>query len=372
MKNFLTILFAYRNRDLSRIELSLDSLKNQSRSNFKVLFIDYGSKDEFAVPLRNLVDKYAFAEYKYIAHQGLLWNKSKAFNFGIKESTTPFILTADVDLLFHPETIKILESIASHDSFTLFNYGYLPKEVKPGMITNSSFENLEPKHYGDINGVGLFSKTALEKIRGFDEFFHFYGSEDVDLFERLENAGISCKREKRNLFLHQWHPRYPQKWENKLTVVPRLSNVLRLNQQHYFRSKRENLIVPPFQISWGNCYFQEDLDQLKRPTEVKDLNNLSATVIHFLNESLLSYKGEIVRVNFREDKNFLSLKDRIKKMVGRNYQPYLSMKEINDLILEKIIFYYRDFNYSYEISGDLKTISFTIDLRVKNLFVAQI
>jgi predicted glycosyltransferase involved in capsule biosynthesis len=35
----------------------------------------------------------------------------------------------------------------------------------------------------------LTTKEAFFEIKGYDEFFHFYGSEDVDLYARLENAG---------------------------------------------------------------------------------------------------------------------------------------------------------------------------------------
>jgi hypothetical protein len=38
------------------------------------------------------------------------------------------------------------------------------------------------------------------------------------------------------------------------------------------------------------------------------------------------------------------------------------MKEVNDMILAKIVFHYRHFNYSYKVAEDLNEISFTIDL----------
>ena len=359
----LTILFAYRNRDLSRIKLSLESLENQKNQNFEVLFIDYGSDPEFSVPLEKLVQSFTFASYFYIAHSGLLWNKSKAFNFGIRRSSTSYIFTADIDLILHPDTTKVLEDLASDQSFTLFDYGYLPQHLTPEKIAEYSFDLLRPSHYGEINGVGLYPKSALEAIRGFDEFYHFYGSEDVDLFQRLENLGLECKREKRKLLLHQWHKRYPQKDEAKLTSVPRLANVLRINQQHYFKCCREKSITASGQEEWGICFQNQDLEKLENPTRKFEFSNLSSAVVHFLNESLKTYKGEIVSVHFKEDLDYLSLKNRLKKMIKRNYQPYLSIKVINDLILQKIIFYYRDHNYLYRIDPDLKGITFKIDLR---------
>lgn len=36
---------------------------------------------------------------------------------------------------------------------------------------------------------------------GYDEFFHFYGAEDVDLFDRIERAGYKRKNIRINYFI---------------------------------------------------------------------------------------------------------------------------------------------------------------------------
>ncbi len=40
----ITILYPYRDRELSRLKRSLDSLSKQSQPDFKVLLVDYGSE----------------------------------------------------------------------------------------------------------------------------------------------------------------------------------------------------------------------------------------------------------------------------------------------------------------------------------------
>jgi hypothetical protein len=52
----------------------------------------------------------------------------------------------------------------------------------------------------------------------------------------------------------------------------------------------------------------------------------------------------------------------VKEFLGRHTQPYLSMKQVNDLMLQHIIFRYRHCNYSFAVSEDLKEIRFTVDL----------
>ena len=363
MEKGITILFAYRDRDLERVQISLNSLGKQTSENFKVIFVDYGSNAETAKSAEKLVSSYPFAEYYYVAHPGLLWNKSKAFNFGIRKVLTQFVLTADVDLIFNPETIEHLEKVCSSSAFILFNYGYLPKNIYPDVLKRTAFPQLKPTHFGDVNGVGLYPKKALEQVHGFDEFYHFYGSEDVDLFQRLENAGYDRRREGKNLFLHQWHPRYPQRKEKELTLVPRLRNVLRINQQHYFRCIESDKVIPEKQDQWGTCISREESKVLATPTHVYGILNLEAAVFHILNEQLSSCEGAIVAIHFFEDGDYSSLRTGIKKVLGRSVQKYLSMKEVNDEVLKQIIFHYRDYNYSYRISENLKQISFIVDLR---------
>ena len=363
MKNIITIIFAYRNRDLERVKISMDSLALQTKKNFQVQFVDYGSFDTYSEPVKKLINSYSFARYHYVAHPGLLWNKSKAFNYAIKNADTPYILTADVDLLFSPNSLESLEKLTSPSSFQLFDYGYLPKGITPQDLQTTPFESLKPTHYGDVNGVGLYSNVALEEVHGFDEFFHFYGSEDVDLYQRLVHAGYKKEHRKERLFLHQWHPRYPEANENNLTSVPRLKNALRINQQHYFRCREFSIVVPNLQEQWGNCFNKEDQEALRIPDLNFKITNLSSSVVHFLNEHLESFKGNIVAIEFKQATDYLSLKYRLKKLVGRKQQLYLNMKEVNDMILEKIIFKYRHHNYSYSIPKDSKVIYFTIDLR---------
>jgi glycosyltransferase involved in cell wall biosynthesis len=41
--------------------MSLDSLKNQTNQNFKVVFVDYGSESKLAANIQKLVESYSLA-----------------------------------------------------------------------------------------------------------------------------------------------------------------------------------------------------------------------------------------------------------------------------------------------------------------------
>ncbi|MBA3986588.1 MAG: glycosyltransferase [Flavobacteriales bacterium] len=193
------------------MRLSLQSLQQQTAQGFEVVFVDYGSDNEYAAQVKEVVESFDFATYHYIAHPGLLWNKSKALNYGIRQAKYDYILINDADVILHPMAMEKFQYPCTPETFNLFKIGYLPESTSLEQVAATPFENLKPGHTGDTFGIGLFSKAGLETVHGLDEFFHFYGSEDEDLNARLQQAGYALQREKELLFLHLWHPRYPKK-----------------------------------------------------------------------------------------------------------------------------------------------------------------
>lgn len=365
MQDCISIIFAYRNRDISRVRASLESLQKQTYKGFKVVFVDYGSRLENSKEIKMLVEAYSFANYYYIAHTGLLWNKSKALNFGIKASQSEYVFLADVDVIFNPVFLEKLQTLRQTNRFSLFKIGYLSKHISQQQIHQFDFKNITTSHIGNTFGIGLFPKSKLFEVRGLDEFFHFYSSEDEDLNSRLKAIGVNTHVEETLMMYHLWHPRYPKKKDSVLTLEPRLSDVMRINQYHYLYNKRLS-ISNPNNKAWGECYFNTDLNELGHPQSTILLDNQKAAVLHFLNEELPCMHNTTVKVIFSESEYYNSLKYKVKKVLGKQTLPYLSLKEINDLILKIIVFRYRDYNYSYSVSKDLKTIHFCINLNKNN------
>ena len=97
----ITILFAYRNRDINRIQKSLDSLSFQTNKNFKVIFVDYGSDPIIANEVVSLMSSYPYLQYFYLNTSSQPWNKSKALNYAIKKSNSDFCFAfSHCDFLF--------------------------------------------------------------------------------------------------------------------------------------------------------------------------------------------------------------------------------------------------------------------------------
>ncbi|EGV44460.1 glycosyltransferase [Bizionia argentinensis JUB59] len=356
------IIYPYRNREVSCVEFSLKSLQAQTNKNFKVIFIDYGSEDSYAHAAEEVVNKFDFATYLYIGHAGLLWNKSKALNYGIKKAQSAFIITADVDVLFSNNFIETASKLVELNSYSLFKIGYLSKQVTLQQQKQLNLNTIETTHIGDTFGIGLFSKSTLESVGGLDEFFHFYGSEDEDLNYRIQLSGAIANSCGELLLYHQWHERYPQKRDNQLTPVPRLKNIMRINQRQFLWHTAQK-IVHPNSKNWGHVYSKAEAQILENPQSIIQLENISAHIEHFFGDAISNYRGSVVQVIITEAAYYKTLKYQVKKIMGKQTQPYMTMKAVNDLILKAIVFHYRDHNYAYDISEDLKQICFTIDLK---------
>lgn len=362
MKALLTIIYAYRNRDIARVKLTLETLKKQTNKSFKVIFVDYGSEVPFAKRVEATVNEFDFVAYWYVGHPGLLWNKSKALNFGIKEAQCEFIILADVDVLFTEDFVETAIKLAKPKSFSLFKIGYLSKKVTEEQQNRLNLNTIKTTHIGDTFGIGLFPKSTLDNVGGLDEFFHFYGSEDEDLNYRVLLSGTTPNNSDKLLLYHQWHERYPQVNDHQLTIIPRLKNVQRINQRH-FLSNKENQITVLNKNKKEKYYSKTDYKRLENPTKIIKIENIAAHVVHSLNFELPNQKTGIVKLVIQESAYYNSFKYCLKTVLKKQTQPYIPMKKVNDLVLQKIIFNYSSFNYSYEISEDLKTIIFSIDLK---------
>jgi len=360
MENKLTIIYANRNRDVERIRITFDSLKKQTDQNFEVIFVDYGSETSIVNGLRILSELYDFVKFYHLPVPQLLWNKSKALNYGIFKTKSSHIFIADVDLIFHPESTQLLNTLYTPDEFYLFKLGYLDKIESKKLTSHYEFDELKVNKFGVVNGMILSSKVVLDKISGFDEFFHFYGAEDVDLFSRLSMAGLVEVKDDHKYFYHNWHKTFSGSEDDLITNNPRVKNIMRINQQHFNRNKEKGIIKPHRQSPVGSFIKEEISNMLENPTILIKIPNILAHVEYFLNEELPFISGEVIQAEFREDPYFSSIKYKVKKKMGTQTQVYCSLKEINDLVLKKIVFDYRFHNYSFKISSDLKKIIFKI------------
>lgn len=352
----ITILYPYRNRELSRIKRSLDSLAQQKQQNFSVVFVDYGSEENLAYEIKQLIEQYSFTSYEYLFTSEQPWSKSKALNYGIKNLSSEYCFTADVDIIFHPQFTEILEKNLNPSKIIYFKVGFLTKEESVKLI---DFEEYKIRFLTneEATGMTLFPVEKLKLINGFDEFFHFWGAEDTDIHNRLKNLG--CKVEffdEKILLLHQWHPNYRKRETIKLNKELQLKGVVELNHEH-LKYNLEKGITKVNSKAWGCIMDKMDYETLLN-LPIREMSNEVSVIDHFLFVALSDENISAISVRIIKNSVEKTLKHKIKKLLGKKVLEFYSIKEINDKLLLHIVAYQHHLPYTYSISEDFSSIDF--------------
>ncbi len=357
----ITILYIYRNRELERVKRSLDSLMAQNNQEFKVVFIDYGSSEKIASEVVNLISYYSFVTYYYSYCTLQLWSRAKAINVGLQFVTTDFVFIADIDMIFSPDFVEVLENSKNPKESVFFKVGFLTE--KETQITKN-FEDYKVAYESSpgAQGLSLFPTEALRSIRGFDEFFHLWGGEDEDVHSRLKMIGLSIEFfDEKILMLHQWHPTYRSALNKKLTTTLQHDTITRINQEHF----RMNMVLQNSVVNkenWGNIITKDQFEKLTKPDVFLKLQNKKETMDNFLFSVFPKLKNQILEVVIEEDIYPKTLKYYIKKKLGKSVPQYYSLKEINDVLLLHLIAFYSDAVYKYVVEENSNSIRLTIQL----------
>lgn len=164
----------------------------------------------------------AYKPVKYIFNQAprrdAHFNKSVAFNAGVREATNDCMILQDADILLPAlYTQKMYSLLEDYEGCHIGDKVYYLDESSTSQ-TNRNGHVLPT--YPCYRVVGYFeggslgcTKTTYNKIGGFNEGYEGYGVEDCDFFERL--AGLSKFYDNRSMpFFHLEHGRTPG-WENR-------------------------------------------------------------------------------------------------------------------------------------------------------------
>jgi len=199
----ITLIIPNRDR-MSSVENSLTqyqmkSLANQTCKNFKFTVIDGGSKniDE----LKQYFSSLKFPNIDLLEHNLVgKFHKSLLNNIAIRKATTPYIMTSDADIFFAPKFFETLIPLLSEEKFiesrTMYWYPSMMQEMYAGR--KNPFDDIETCKLGRIKkrttpgGCQCAHKNLWEKVRGYDERYIGWGSEDVDLWRRMCMAN-NCK-----------------------------------------------------------------------------------------------------------------------------------------------------------------------------------
>lgn len=172
------------------IELSIDSILNQTYDNFELIVVDDQSDDD----TRKILDSYQ--DHRLVVVEGKGQGISAAFNTGLEKAKGEYFCRCDADDLFPADRLEIQvdwlnnnpDSVAICGSFTsidpkgrhIIQYH---KETPSGFINNEFLAAEVITHFGTF-----MSRTkVLRDINGCR--FFFVTAEDIDLQLRLSEKG---------------------------------------------------------------------------------------------------------------------------------------------------------------------------------------
>ena len=336
----------------------LDSLDHQSNKAFKVVLVNYGSNEKYNSRINDLVNQYKFASIINCSTQGELWCKSRAINIALKQCHAPYVFIGDVDMIFHPEFVDKLNQFKKENVATYFQVGFLNKEesgiLKPFNDYSISFESTF-----EATGMTFFNISDLKEIHCYDEYYKGWGSEDTDVHVRLRNAGKSVNfYEDEVLVLHQWHPK---NYRTSNSLEPFHSHLEQINAEYLNFTKSINRTKANTDFTYG-YYKESDYNTLMHPELEFELTNQLHSIKGFINCILLGQKNKVIRVKIVKDPQYKSIKQALKKLLNKKPMVFLTMQQVNDLVLETIVSKLRNNAYSYQFNQITQTIGFTIKL----------
>ena len=354
----ITLVLTYRNRNLKNVENCLNSLAIQSVNTFKVDLIDYGSVSPYQEELKQLINKYDFVNLVYCNTQQQLWCKSRAINISLKQCDTSCFFVGDIDMIYHPDFIKKINELQNNNTITYFQVGFLSElESKNEKLFKDYEINFKSKK--GATGMTLYPTSVLKTINGYDEFYHGWGSEDTDTHIRLKNAGYKIEfYDKSILILHQWHSKF---YRSQNDLTPFHSTLEQINQAYLEKTKHIKKTIANLNFDYGTIT-SSDYKILEKVDYSINITNKEIDVKSIIANVLLNEKNKVININITKDNQYKLIKQVMKKWLGRKTISFLKMQNVNDMIIECIIFYLR--NQTYKLKYDIKreTINFTIKL----------
>lgn len=354
MSKSVTIVIVNRNRTFEIVQKTLDSICPQLNDETRLVIVDYGSDVHYQQKFNILIEeKYPVITLILCPTQGQLFHKTRAINMVLRDCTSTHFMVLDMDCITHPEFVEKALILASENEVINFPYGFLKEEESKNL---KGFSDYHVDFIGGLTGTAIFNTEKLQSINGFDEFYHSWGAEDADMFDRLERIGVQITLYKEDvLLLHQWHEKGYRDIKSK---QPFHSYLEKINHEYYTLSRKRNTTKVNINNNWGLPCDPAAYTLLNESVEIWEFKNYLQEITGLL--ASIAEQSLQQPVEIRITKVSKSNKDKIKKFIHKKTKPVLDMDLVNDRLLETIILHYRNRPYFYEYDRDLAVIKLLI------------
>ena len=176
----VSIIVPAFNEELNAVG-SIENLLRTDYPNFKIIFVDDGSRDETFNKVKNAFEGNPRVQVYTKTNGG----KASALNFGIQESDAEFVVCIDADTKLLPDAVsKLMMHFGDVTYHNGKRVGAVAGNVKVGNTVNTltrwqsieyiSSQNFDRKAFAYVNAItvvpgaiGAFRKAAIEEAGGF-------------------------------------------------------------------------------------------------------------------------------------------------------------------------------------------------------------
>jgi len=200
-----TYIIGYRHKPdrLSNLRKTLDWVNSFSNSEVILIEQDKHSK----ISHLNLKCKHIFIKSE------MPYNRSWAFNIGLKYSHSNIIVFGDSDLIMNPD--DFINGLKSLDQYEMISPYHSVIDLTPEE-SNLNFNNIiqinrpgrgetDNQKINISGGIAMFRKEAIVKIGGWSEEFFSWGGEDD--FQTIKVKNFLTWTELKAKCYHFWHKR---------------------------------------------------------------------------------------------------------------------------------------------------------------------
>lgn len=209
--SIVTFVHNLSSRGVRRLRNHLYSLRNQEATILvpDIFVIDQSNDDSF-----DEVDSYCKefnATHVYSHLEKLPWSKSLSLNAGIKMVKSSFVGCVDVDDIFAPNFLSIVEKEANEKKLLICKVWNSTPDMDLNSFTMKEFNTIREKSKffkaGCANGAcQLTSKNWFIKVKGYNEFFKMWGAMDNELVRIAQKTGLRVQWiHKQTSIVHQYH-----------------------------------------------------------------------------------------------------------------------------------------------------------------------
>ena len=189
---------------------AIQSVVNQTHTNWELVIVDDGSTDDTAAEARQIVENDLRIKYIYQPNG----KQGKARNTGIKQANGTYIAFLDADDLWIPNTLEVLvkQLSTSADVDMVFAQGYFKNghDLKNyDTVTKSRWDKSDLKLLCEYNQVPILSvlvkKKALLSVGYFSELSEIQKLEDYHLWLKMMISGYKFQSIPERLFYYRLH-----------------------------------------------------------------------------------------------------------------------------------------------------------------------